>query len=73
MLVLALVVANDIHPQPLWFLMYVLSGLFFGGLFVWDRKSPQSYDTEQGSVEVGDETPSLLKSPEQTSDEDVDK
>ena len=73
MLVLALVVANDIHPQLLWFSMYVLSGLFFGGLFVWDRKSPQSYDTEQDSVEVGDETPSLLKSPEQTSDEDVDR
>ena len=73
MLVLALVVANDIHPQPLWLLMYVLSGLFFGGLFVWDRKSPQSYDIEQDSVEVGDETPSRLKSPEQTSDEDVDR
>lgn len=73
MLVPALVVANDIHTQPLWFLMYVLSGLLFGGLFVWDRKSPQSHDTERDSVEVGDETPSLLKSLEKTNDENVDK
>lgn len=68
-----LAVANNIWPQLLWAALLVISAFSFGGLFVWDREPPQLRDTEQELVDVGSETPSLSKSPEQTSDEDADR
>lgn len=68
--------ANAADHQLLWFGSLLASSLLFAWLFAWnpkDDKSPQLRDTEQELVDVGSETPSLSKSPEQTSNEDVDR